>query len=268
MSKSSSAFVSALPGLAALAAIMAAERAAALRPRTQVEPRRSIRNLALGGLSVSMVAAAEGPVARALARRAARRRVGLVQRLGLADWAADALAILAMDYTIYLWHVLTHKVPLLWRFHLVHHVDLDLDASTGLRFHAVDMLVSLPWRAAQVALIGVSPRALALWQGFFYASVLFHHSNLRLPARAERGLARVLTTPRMHGLHHTADHGQTDSNWSSGLSLWDHLHGTFRFEAPRAAIGVAAYRTPAEASFTNALRLPFVRQRDAWRRSP
>ncbi len=266
MSKSDPPSGSPLSGLVALAAIMLAERASALRPRTQIEPRRSIRNLTLGGLSLVIVAAMEGPMSRALARRAVRRRVGLVPHLDLPDWAADALAIVAMDYTYYLWHVLTHKVPALWRFHLVHHIDLDLDASTGLRFHAVDMLISLPWRAAQVALIGVSPRALALWQGFFYASILFHHSNLRLPAHLERQLARVLTTPRMHGIHHTASHEQTESNWSSGLSFWDHLHGTFRFDAPCAPIGVSAYRTPDETHFINALRLPFVRQRDAWRR--
>ena len=82
-----------------------------------------------------------------------------------------------VDCTMYLWHVLTHKVPALWRLHLVRHIDQDLDSSTALRFHAVDMLVSVPCRAAQVALLGVSPRALRLWQGFFFVSVLFHHSN-------------------------------------------------------------------------------------------
>ncbi len=172
-----------------------------------------------------------------------------------------------MDYTMCIWHVLTHKVPVLWRFHLVHHVDLDLDSTTALRFHAVDMLISIPWRAAQVLLLGTSRRALSAWQSFFFASIVFHHSNIRLPPRLERGLARVLTTPRMHGIHHSAVHDQTDSNWSSGLSLWDHLHRTFRLDVPQGQvrIGVPAYRDPAELRLGPSLRLPFRQQRDAWR---
>ncbi len=250
---------------AAAAATLSGERAAPLRARTQQEPQRILRNLVLGGLSMATVALAEGPAVRPLAARALRRRRGLTQRLGLPDWARNLAAFLLMDYTMYVWHVLTHKVPVLWRLHLVHHVDLDLDASTALRFHAVDMLVSVPWRALQVAVLGVSPRALRLWQGFFFCSVLFHHSNWRLPFRLERLLALVLTTPRMHGIHHSAVRGETDSNWSSGLSLWDHLHRTFRLDVPqhRIAIGVPGYREPG-IGLRALLRLPFIRQRDAW----
>ncbi len=263
----------ATPSLAALAvgvaalAIFAAERWSPLRRRTQAEPARTVRNLVLGALSMAAVAAVESPVALPLARRAASQRRGLVQRLPLPAWARDGLAFLGMDYTIYLWHVLTHKVPALWRLHLVHHLDLDLDASTALRFHAVDMLVSTPYRAAQVALLGASPRAFRAWRRFFFLSILFHHSNLRLPPRLERLLACVLTTPRMHGIHHSAVHNETESNWSSGLSLWDHLHGTFRLDVPQSAIriGVPAYRDPAEIRLRPSLKLPFVHQRDAWR---
>lgn len=250
--------------------IFAAERWSPLRRRTQAEPARTARNLVLGALSMATVAAAESPVVVPLARRAQTRRLGLVQRLPLPAWARDGLAFLAMDYTIYLWHVLTHKVPALWRLHLVHHVDLDLDASTALRFHAVDMLVSVPYRAAQVALLGTSPRALQAWRAFFFLSILFHHSNLRLPPRLERRLAWMLTTPRMHGIHHSTVRDETDSNWSSGLSLWDHLHGTFRLDVQQARvrIGVPAYRDPAEIRLRPSLALPFVRQRDAWQRAP
>ena len=167
---------------------------------------------------------------------------------------------------MYIWHVLTHKVPFLWRFHLVHHVDLDLDSSTALRFHAVDMLISIPWRAAQVMVLGTSRRALSVWQAFFFASVMFHHSNICLPAGLERRLATILTTPRMHGIHHSAVQDQTNSNWSSGFSLWDRLHRTFRLDVPQRQIriGVPAYRNPAAVRFWSALVFPFQRQRDAW----
>ncbi len=248
--------------------VLVAERWSPQRRRTQAEPARTVRNLTLGALSMAVVSIVESPIVRPLAQRAAIRRQGLAQRLPGPAWMRDALAFLAMDYTIYLWHVLTHKVPALWRLHLVHHVDLDMDASTALRFHAADMLVSVPWRAAQVALVGASPRALRLWQAFFFASVLFHHSNLKLPPGWDRRLARVLTTPGMHGIHHSTVRSETDSNWSSGLSLWDHLHRTFRRDVAldQIEVGVPGYRDPAEIGLRPTLAMPFMRQRDAWQR--
>ena len=256
-------------GLAALALFVAEKRRPLRRP-TQVEPNRTMTNLAQGAMSLAVGQLVEAPLTGPRARRAAAKRRGLVQRLLLPPALRDAAAFVLMDYTIYLWHVLTHKLPWLWRFHLVHHVDLDLDATTALRFHAADMAISAPYRAAQVALIGVSPRALRAWQGWFFASVLFHHSNLRLPAALERRLARVVTTPRMHGIHHSTVRAETDSNWSSGLSWWDHLHGSFRFDVPQheVAIGVPGYRDAREIRLEPSLAMPFGVERDAWARPP
>ena len=252
-------------GLAALA-LFVAEKKRPLRTPTQREPRRSIANVALGAVSMATVALIEAPLTSPLAERAERERRGLVQWLPLPTWARDATAVLLMDYTIYLWHVATHKVPFLWRFHLVHHVDLDLDTTTALRFHGVDMAISAPYRAAQVAAIGVSPRALQVWQGWFFLSVLFHHSNVRLPERFERILARFVTTPRMHGIHHSAVEDETGSNWSSGFAFWDHLHRTFRLDVPQDAItiGVPAYRDPDETGLLPSMTMPFGHERDAW----
>ena len=112
-------------------------------------------------------------------------------------------AFLAMDYGFYLWHVATHRLPFLWRFHRIHHVDPDMDMTTAIRFHLVDMLVSLPWRMLQVRASGIDPAALVAWQRFFTLSILFHHSNWALPRRWDRRLALLLTTPRMHGIHHS-----------------------------------------------------------------
>ena len=129
------------------------------------------------------------------------------------------------------------------------------------------MVISAPRRAGQVALIGLTPRGLKLWQTFFFLSILFHHSNIRLPQRVERWLAVFLTTPRMHGIHHSAVEDETDSNWSSGFAFWDHLHRTFRLDVPQSAItiGVPAYRHPDETQLAPSLDLPFRPQRDDWR---
>lgn len=256
-------------GFAALALFLA-EKKHPLRQPTQTEPRRTLVNLTLGAISMAMVALVEAPLTRPLAARAERKRDGLVQLLPASAWVRDVAAVLLMDYTIYLWHVAAHRVPFLWRFHLVHHVDLDMDTTTALRFHAVDMAISAPFRAAQVALIGVSPRALQIWQSWFFFAVLFHHSNLRLPERFERLLSRVVTTPRMHGIHHSAVRDETNSNWSSGLAFWDHFHRTFRLDVPQdaIAIGVPAYRDPEALGMLVSLALPFGHERDAWSAPP
>ena len=159
-----------------------------------------------------------------------RRRFGIVKRLRLPLALETVLAIVLLDYTMYAWHVFAHRAPLLWRFHLVHHSDRDMDVTTALRFHAGEMTMSIPFRALQIVLIGVSPLGLSIWQMLFTTSVLFHHSNLRLPERWERLLANYIVTPRIHGIHHAQSERLQNANWSSGLIVWDKLHGTYAGE--------------------------------------
>jgi len=222
------------------------ERRRPLRVRVEASARRPLRNAALGIVTAAVVAALETPIVARFADLAERRNVGLVRRLPISPLAAKVLALLLLDYTLYLWHILLHRVPFLWRAHLVHHADLDLDATTALRFQFVEFLWSIPWRAAQVVLIGVPRRTLALWERLTLAEVVFHHSNLRLPARVERVLCRIVETPRLHGIHHSTRADERDSNYSSGLSLWDDLHGTARRDVPQAGItiGLPEYREP------------------------
>jgi sterol desaturase/sphingolipid hydroxylase (fatty acid hydroxylase superfamily) len=172
-----------------------------------------------------------------------------------------------LDYTLYVWHVLTHRVPFLWRFHVVHHVDLDMDATTALRFHFAELVISVAWRAGQVAVIGVSPLSFSVWQIALFLSIMFHHSNVRLPLDVERRLNRFIVTPRMHGIHHSAIRAETDANWSSGLTVWDWLHGTLRLNVPQQdiIIGVPAYREPDDVALGDVLSMPFHSQRPTWR---
>ena len=236
--------------------------------RRTVEPKtwRLARNLAVAALSAAAVALTERPAIGPLTGLVASRRWGLLQWAALPAALEVPLALVLMDYTIYVWHVLTHRVPWLWRFHLVHHVDRDLDASTALRFHCAELVISIPWRAAQVLVIGVSPLAFTVWQTALLVSTLFHHSNVRLPIALERRLVRVVVTPRMHGIHHSTVRGETDANWSSGLTLWDRLHGTLRLDVPQAeiTIGVPGYQAPADVGLPRILALPLVHQRPSW----
>src|SRR5207244_13195003 len=164
-------------------------------------------------------------------------------------------------------HILLHKIPFLWRCHQPHHVDLDMDTSTALRFHFAELLASVPWRVGQVVLIGVSPMALSIWQTATIMEVMFHHSNVRLPMGVERWINRLIVTPRMHGIHHSLIETETNSNWSSGLTLWDWLHGTLRLDVPQDEIvlGVPAYRDPAHVTLPDLLAMPFLEQRSSWR---
>lgn len=236
--------------------------------RREVEPklRRNARNLAVASVAAAALQLTERPLIQPLTALVERRRWGLLKRVRLPQWLEIAAAVILMDYTLYLWHVVMHRLPFLWRFHVAHHVDLDLDASTALRFHFGELIIATGWRAGQVALIGVSPLSLSVWQTFLLLSVLFHHSNVRLPVEFERKLNRVFVTPRMHGIHHSIIREETNSNWSSGLTLWDWLHGTLRLNVPQGEImiGVPAYRQPGEVKLVEVLEMPFIKQRATW----
>lgn len=246
----------ALVGFAAV--LVWAETRRPLRPVERPKSRRDLRNGVFAVLSAATIAALQDPLVKPLAARAARWRWGLIGRLPLPPWAKAAGAVALMDYTLYLWHVLTHRVPFLWRFHRPHHADIEMDASTALRFHFGEMALSVPYRAAQVAVIGVSPAALDLWQRLTLASILFHHSNLRLPPRLEKAIAWLVVTPRLHEIHHSTHEFERDTNWSSGLTLWDRLHGTFQGRhLAETTIGDPQLRGEPELSAARMLALPF-----------
>lgn len=252
--------------MGAFGALVWLERRRPLRSNVEPKLRRTARNLTVAGISAVALQLTETPVALGLASLVQRYDVGLLKLVRLPAWLETTLAIVLLDYTLYVWHVLTHKVPFLWRFHLVHHVDLDLDASTALRFHFGELAVSVPWRMVQVIVIGVSPLSYLTWQIFVFLSILFHHSNVELPIRLEKWINRVFVTPRMHGIHHSIIREETNSNWSSGLTFWDRLHGTLLLNVPQSeiTIGVPAYRRPADVQLLKILPMPFCKQPSSW----
>jgi sterol desaturase/sphingolipid hydroxylase (fatty acid hydroxylase superfamily) len=253
----------------AFGVLLLLERRRPLRRAVESKTIRDTRNLAVAGLAAAAMQFGEVPATYRLTKLVERRKLGLLKLIRLPQWLEIGLAVLLLDYTLYLWHVLTHKVPFLWRFHIVHHIDLDLDASTALRFHFGEIAISIIWRAGQILVIGVSPAALTVWQMLLFVSILFHHSNVELPINLERKLVRLIVTPRMHGIHHSIVREETDSNWSSGLSIWDRLHKTLRLNESQneITIGVPAYRALDDAALANILKLPFETQKSAWQLS-
>ena len=243
-----------------------AERFAPLRRTVESKLRRIVRNLSVGGVSLALMSLIQAPLLQPVASWIVRERTGLIQLVQWPRWIETLLAVVLLDYTLWWWHWASHRVPFFWRFHLVHHIDRDMDASTALRFHFGELALSVPVRAVQMILIGVDSRTLWLWQTILFASLLFHHSNARLPLRFERLLVRLIVTPRMHGIHHSDRRDETNSNWSSLLSVWDYLHRTMRFDVPQEqiVIGVPAYHDADDVTLGKVLLLPFEPQRDDW----
>ena len=249
-----------------LATVVYFELKRPLRKMRQDKLTRNARNLLMSVMTATTISIAEKPVTALLCKAVKRNRWGLLKFRRLPVWAELFLSVVLLDYTLYIWHYLTHKTPFLWRFHLAHHVDLDLDASTALRFHAGEMLLSVPWRAAQVLLLGVSQFGLSLWQTLTLMEIMFHHSNVRLPEQVERRLCHLIVTPRMHGVHHSIVREETDSNWATIFSWPDRLHGTMQLNVPQQSItiGVAGFQKPEELTAAKILKLPFKVDRPNW----
>lgn len=258
--------VTAIVIAAVFGAMLIFERLRPLRRLVEPKLRRVTRNLTTGGIALGLTTVLQTPVLIPVSRWATAHRVGLLNLGALPAFVNVVLAVLLLDYTLWFWHWATHRVPFLWRFHIVHHVDLDLDSSTGLRFHFGEQALSVIYRAAQIVIIGASPLALWTWQLLLFASILFHHANIELPVAWERRLVRIFVTPRMHGIHHSDQFNETDSNWSSLLSWWDYLHGTAVLSVPQSdvVIGVPAYQNATDVTLGQILILPFRRQRKNW----
>ena len=229
-----------------------------LRRRVENKFRHTGRNLAMAGIGAATLQLTELPATRQLTRLAVERRWGFLQNISSPPWLEILVGTILLDYTLYWWHVLTHKIPFLWRFHKVHHVDLDLDASTALRFHFGELMVSVIFRALQIRVLGISWATLSFWNTALLMEIMFHHSNVELPDWVERWISRIVATPRMHGIHHSTKDDEMDSNWSSGLSIWDWLHGTRHPDLPQPAIkiGVLGHQKPEQVTLPQILLLP------------
>jgi sterol desaturase/sphingolipid hydroxylase (fatty acid hydroxylase superfamily) len=237
-----------------------------LRKERESKPRRVARNLTAGGISLAVVTILQTPFLIPAARWAGERHFGLLNLTDLALSVRITLAVLLLDYTLWIWHRVNHVVPFFWRFHLVHHVDRDMDASTAFRFHFGEQALSVGYRVAQIVLLGVDPVSLWIWHGLVAVSVVFHHSNVRLPVALERALVKVIVTPRMHGIHHSNYRNEANGNWSSLFSAWDYLHGTVLLGVPQNAveIGVPAYGREEDVTLGKILLMPFVKQKEDW----
>jgi sterol desaturase/sphingolipid hydroxylase (fatty acid hydroxylase superfamily) len=228
--------------------------------------RRLLRNFVMSVPAFVLLRLALIPIPLAHTFWAQRNGIGLLNWIKLPPPVAAIVAFLLMDWAYYWWHWANHRIPFFWRFHNVHHTDLDLDISTAARFHFGEILFSIPFRLLVVVLFGIPPLVYLIFEIVFESASLFHHSNWRLSLGLERILNYVLVTPRMHGIHHSIVERETDSNWGTIFCWWDKLHRSLRRDIPQAeiTIGVAAFRDEEELTVGKLLSLPFREQRP-WR---
>lgn len=186
---------------------------------------------------------------------------GLLNMLPLPGGLAVVAAIILLDLAIYAQHRAMHGWPWLWRLHRVHHSDTHIDVTTALRFHPLELLVSLGWKLVLIATLGAPPAAVLAFELILNGMAIFNHANVAIPPRIEPWLRRLVVTPDMHHIHHSTDRAETDSNFGFSLSLWDRLFGSYRGAAKVAQqampIGIGAFRSPGERTFGALLVQPF-----------
>jgi sterol desaturase/sphingolipid hydroxylase (fatty acid hydroxylase superfamily) len=177
-------------------------------------------------------------------------------------WLEVVFAVMILDLAVYTQHVLHHAVPVLWRLHMVHHADLDIDLTTGLRFHPVEIIVSTAIKLSAVAALGASPLSVLIFEVLLNVSSMFNHSNIRIPERVDQVLRLFVVTPDMHRVHHSVIIRETNSNYGFNLPWWDRLFGTFKAQPAKGhinmVIGLSQFRDPQRLSLPRLLALPFV----------
>ncbi len=237
-----------------------------LRKATQNKPKRVLINIAMAIMSTLIMKYIFFPVVLGLSIQTTRQHWGLIHFLQLSGIFAVILGFLFLDYTLYIWHFLNHKVPFFWRFHSVHHSDLDMDVSTASRFHFGELALSSFYRSLQVILFGIPPEILVGFETLVTFSAQFHHSNIKLPFQIEKLLVYFLVTPRMHGIHHSIVQKEADSNYCATLTIWDRLHRTLRLNVHQKEIliGIPQYRQAKDLTFSHCILLAF-RKPKAWK---
>jgi len=231
------------------------------RPQAIARNWRWPNNLGVVAVDVVLVRILSPVTAVGLALVAEAHGFGLFHVIGLPTWASIIVSVILLDLAIYLQHVLFHAVPALWRLHRMHHADLELDVTTGLRFHPVEILLSLAIKLAVVAAFGTPAVAVLIFEVLLNATSMFNHSNVRVPQEIDRVLRWFVVTPDMHRVHHSILRRETNSNFGFNLPWWDRLLGTYRAQ-PAAGhdamtIGIEQFRDSRELGLDRMLLQPF-----------
>jgi sterol desaturase/sphingolipid hydroxylase (fatty acid hydroxylase superfamily) len=248
--------------LIVFAILSTSELFAPRRRLTISKSRRWFANLTIVALNPLSVALIYPVLPVGMALLASEQSWGLFNQLALPYWLKVLMGVVALDFAVYAQHVLHHAIPVLWRLHMVHHADLDFDMTTGLRFHPIEIIVSMAIKLSAVAALGAPPLAVLIFEVTLNATSMFNHSNIRLPEKVDRILRLFVVTPDMHRVHHSVIIRETNSNYGFNLPWWDRLLGTYKDQPAMGhtdmVIGLSQYRDPKKLSLPRLLILPFV----------
>jgi sterol desaturase/sphingolipid hydroxylase (fatty acid hydroxylase superfamily) len=236
-----------------------------LSPRRKLATSKPVRwasNLGIVFIDTALVKLIFPVMAINVAFVAQENSWGLLNNISLPYWVEVAMGVLILDCIIYLQHLMFHAVPLLWRLHMMHHADLDYDVTTGLRFHPIEIIISMVIKMASVAALGASPVTVVLFEIVLNATAMFNHGNIKLPLGLDAVLRLLVFTPDMHRVHHSVTIRETNSNFGFNFPWWDRLFGTYRAQ-PAAGhegmtIGLAQFRDPGKNNLFGMLVLPFT----------
>ena len=239
------------------------ELAAPMRARMLGRTRRWATNWALSIINASVTAmmkAGAGAAAVIAAVDAADHGIGLLHAIDLPGWLGFLVAFLLLDFAIWAQHLLSHKIPVLWRLHRVHHADRDVDVTTAIRFHPIEIALSMLLKIGLVYAIGAPVIAVVVFEIVLNGAAMFNHANVRLGG-ADRWIRLLVVTPDMHRVHHSTDRREHDSNYGFNLSLWDRLFGTYTPQPKGGhngmALGLSDHQTDAPAKLVWSLGFPF-----------
>lgn len=192
---------------------------------------------------------------------AQERGWGLLYMLEAPYWLKVAAGVIALDFVIYMQHAMFHFIPLLWRFHMMHHADLDFDVTTGTRFHPIEILISMGIKIGAIFFIGASPLAVLIFEVVLNATAMFNHGNIRIPKSIDRVLRLFVVTPDMHRVHHSVIIKEFNSNFGFNLPIWDRLLGTYCAQPMKGhddmTIGLSWFRDPQRLGLGSLLLMPF-----------
>ena len=190
---------------------------------------------------------------------------GLFNMLGTSTVVAVIVSFIVLDFAIWLSHVASHKIPLFWAIHRMHHSDVDFDVTTAIRFHPIEIVLSMVWKMIIVILLGAPAISVLIFEIFLNGTALFNHSNIKLPLAVDRVLRLFVVTPDMHRVHHSIVHNETDSNYGFNLAIWDRLFGTY-IDQPVAGhkgmtIGISEWQDKRPTQLLWSLKVPFLKQK-------
>ena len=239
------------------------EIAAPRRPLQQSKIVRWYSNLGITVINTLALQLIFPFLAISLAIMAQDRSWGLLNNYSLPIWLVFVLSLLILDFTIYLQHLMFHKVPAFWLLHRMHHADLDYDLTTGSRFHPIEILLSMLVKFSAIAVIGPAPLAVLVFEVLLNGCAMFNHGNIRIPVKLDRYVRWFLVTPDMHRVHHSIYREETDSNYGFSVPWWDRLMGTYTHQ-PRdghdnMSIGIEIFRDKKYLHLARLLIQPFLK---------